>query len=430
VSRTALIDAPSLAGTVIFGRPLLERLMLVCARAGVQRFFVEAPEADHGRLRASLGSFQDDPALSLVASRAQAVAELPAEACCIALEGNLVLSASIMRELIEGHAARPDEVVVLESADEARGGTVAIGPLSRLLNAGYARAVRIAPAGRLPFALTGNSEDLRDAELSLAGDLRRESAAKDSPLARWLDRRLSWRISYWLGHTSVTPNQVTIASTALGLVSAWLFASPGYWPRLLGALLFLISTTLDGVDGELARLKLAESRLGAKLDTLTDNLVHVALFAAIMTGCYRASGSRSYLALLGILLGGFTLCAVAGWWARRVKHDRQWIAKLERLTGRDFAYLLVVLAAVDRIQYFAWGAAFGTYGFALALWWMTMRQRRASRIDPGAAGRQTEQSSGVENRGLLVELGGLWRAGSTSARAKRPPKDGGGSGGP
>lgn len=429
MSRTALIDAPSLAGTVIFGRPLLERLMLVCARAGVQRFFVEAPEADQGKLRASLGSLHDSKAVSLVVSRAQAVAELPAGTRCIALEGNLVLSASIMRELIEGQEARPDDVVVLESADDAHGGTVAVGPLNRLLDAGYAGAVRIAPAGRLPFALAGNSGDVREAELSLARDLRRESAAKDAPMARWLDRRLSWRISYWLGHTSVTPNQVTIASTALGLSSAWLFASPGYWPRLLGALLFLISTTLDGVDGELARLKLAESRLGAMLDTLTDNLVHVALFVAIMTGCYRASGSRSYLALLGVLFGGFTLCAVAGWWARRVEHDRQWIAKLERLTGRDFAYLLVVLAALDRIYYFAWGAAFGTYGFALALWWMTLRQRRASRTDAVPAGRPTEQASGVENRGLLVELGGLWRGRSTSAAPKRSPKDGGGSDG-
>lgn len=423
----ALIDAPSRAGAVIFGRPLLERLMLVCARAGARRFFVESPEAERAGVRASLGAFHDSPDVSLVVSRAQALAELPAETLCIALTGNLVLSPSHVRELVGGQAAHPDEVVVLTSVDEAHRGTIAVGPLKRLVESGYAGAVPIAPAGYLPYALGAGPEDVSEAELRLARDLPRESAAKDAPMARWLDRRLSWRISYRLAHTSVTPNQVTIASTALGLVSAWLFASPGYWPRLLGALLFWVSTTLDGVDGELARLKLAESRLGAKLDTLTDNLVHIALFAGIMTGCYRASGSRSYLALLGVLLGGFTLCAVAGWWARRVEHDRQWIATLERLTGRDFAYLLVVLAALDRIYYFAWGAAFGTYGFALALWCMTMRRRMASRTDAVSARRPTEGTSGVDNRGLLVELGALWRARSASGTPKGPPKDGSGS---
>jgi phosphatidylglycerophosphate synthase len=221
-------------------------------------------------------------------------------------------------------------------------------------------------------------------------------------MARWLDRRLSWRISYRLAHTAVTPNQVTLASTALGLLSAALLAFPGYWPRLAGASIFLISTTLDGVDGELARLKLAESRLGARLDTLTDNLVHVVLFAAIMIGCHRASEGRSYLALFVILLGGLGVCAVAGWRARQRSQDQQWIARLERLTSRDFAYLLVVLALVGRIHFFAWGAAFGSYIFAIALWWATPKQVAAS--------ESPENLSGTENRGLLVELGELWRA--------------------
>jgi phosphatidylglycerophosphate synthase len=425
VPHAALIEAPSRAGTLIFGRPLLERLALVCRRAGVQRLVIEAPEARRDELRAALGSIRDSPDVTIVSSRARALAALPAHGPCLALSGNVVLSASHLRAVIEDQAERPDEVVVLESADGPRGAAVAAGPADRLLDAGYPGARRMAPRGRLPFALGTGAEDVTEAERRLARDLRRESAARDAPMARWLDRRLSCLISYRLGHTSVTPNQVTIAATALGLVSAWLFASPGYWPRLAGAALFLISTTLDGVDGELARLKLAESRLGARLDTLTDNLVHVALFVGIMTGCYRASGSRAYLVLLAVLLGGFSLCAVAGWWARRSSRDQQWIATLERLTGRDFAYLLVVLAALDRIYYFAWATAFGTYAFAAALSWMTVRQGRLSpdgHVKPAAA-------SGVENRGLLVELGELWRAGSATGTPRRSPKDGGGSDG-
>jgi phosphatidylglycerophosphate synthase len=174
---------------------------------------------------------------------------------------------------------------------------------------------------------------------------------------------------------------------------------------LVGAVLFLVSTTMDGVDGELARLKIAESRLGARLDTLTDNLVHLVLFGAIMTGCYRASGSRAYFALFPLLLGGFVLCTISGLRARRHNGDRQWMAKLERWTGRDFAYALVLLALADRIEYFAWGTTFGTYAFAIGLWWLTTRRQRSGAFaTPGA-----ENESGTANRGLLVELGELVR---------------------
>ena len=151
------------------------------------------------------------------------------------------------------------------------------------------------------------------------------------------------------------------------------FSVPNYWMRLFAAIFFLISITIDGVDGELARLKMIESDFGGKLDVVTDNVVHAAVFIGLLVGCYRLEYSRAYLYLIPLLLGGFAMCAYATWRAFKIKGEQAalWLDKVDRWSGRDFAYLLVILALVDRLEYFAWGTAFGTYVFALMLIWIT-----------------------------------------------------------
>ena len=223
--------------------------------------------------------------------------------------------------------------------------------------------------------------------MRLAKSIREESAHKDAPMARWVDRRISWRISYWLAsHTRATPNMITVANTMFGLTTAWMFSVPNYWMRLFAAIFFLISITIDGVDGELARLKMVESDFGGALDVITDNVVHAAVFIGLLVGCYRVEHSRAYLYLIPILLGGFAMCAYATWRAFKIKGARaaEWLDKVDRWSGRDFAYLLVVLALINRLEYFAWGTAFGTYLFALGLIWIAGRTESSMKPEESA----------------------------------------------
>jgi hypothetical protein len=52
------------------------------------------------------------------------------------------------------------------------------------------------------------------------------------------------------------------------------------------------------------------------------------------------------------------------------------IRKVDRMTGRDFAYLVLFLALINRLHYFIIGAAIGTYLFAGGLWWLTNKWTR------------------------------------------------------
>ncbi len=374
--ETALIAAPSRADNIIFGRPLLERLMINCERAGIRRFVIVVPPEHKDDVSRSLGRFGSHRDVLIVETADQAVRSLAPDGAVLSLSGNLVVTRPQLEQLISKYEGGSGIVTRTVTTDHDRGGEISVGPVAEILRrGGIVNDISPAAAALLPFALNGRPEDRDEAELRLARELRHETAAKDAVLARLIDRKLSWRISYRLARTAITPNQVTLANTLLGFGCAWLFAIPGYWTRLAAAILFLLSVTLDGVDGELARLKMAESKFGGQLDIATDNIVHVAIFIGVFLGCYRASMSSAYLYLIPLVLGGFGMCAVATWRAFHIHGDAaaKWLDAVDRWSGRDFAYLLVVFGLTNRLEWFAWGTAFGTYVFAAVLMWLTAR---------------------------------------------------------
>jgi phosphatidylglycerophosphate synthase len=394
VIETALIAAPSRANNMIFGRSLIERLMINCERAGIRRFVIAVPPERKDDVSQSLGRFRSRQEVLIVESADQAVGRiegLAPDETVLSLSGNLIVTRPQLEHLISEYEGGGGIVARTVTTDRDRGGEIAVGPVAEILKrGGMVNDILPTTAALLPFALNGRPEDRDEAELRLARELRHETAAKDAILARLIDRKLSWRISYRLARSAITPNQVTIANTILGLGCAWLFAMPGYWSRLLASLLFLLSVTLDGVDGELARLKMSETKFGGQIDIVTDNIVHVAIFIGIFLGCYRASTSSAYLYLLPLVLGGFGMCAVATWRAFHLHGDvaAKWLDAVDRWSGRDFAYFLVVFALTNRLEWFAWGTAFGTYIFAAVLMWLTARHQAPHNRTPSRLERR------------------------------------------
>ena len=382
--ETALISAPSRSDNRIFGRFLLERVILACERAGVRRFFIQAPASRRSEVECSLGSFRSHSEVTVVDRFELSLDGIDPDSPCISFAGNLVFSKPQLKRVLDSAAQSPNRVFRFSSSDSDHGGEIAVGPMRRLLErGGLLNEPLRRSTGELPFALNGRPEDRDEAEVRLARSLRHETASTDALLARLLDRKLSWRISLRLARTRITPNQVTIANTCVGLACALMFAIPSYGWRLLASVLFLASTTIDGIDGELARLQMRETEWGGRLDVTTDNVVHIAVFVGIFVGVYRASTDPIFLWLLPIQLAGFALAALSTFMALRIRGPQaaQWIEKVERISGRDFAYLLIGFALFDRLEWFCWGTAFGIYVFALVLIWLTVRRRRVESVE-------------------------------------------------
>jgi CDP-diacylglycerol---serine O-phosphatidyltransferase len=68
---------------------------------------------------------------------------------------------------------------------------------------------------------------------------------------------------------AMIPNAITTLALCLGLTGVSL-AIRGEWEKALGAI--VLAGVLDGIDGRIARLLRAQSKFGAELDSLSDNI--------------------------------------------------------------------------------------------------------------------------------------------------------------
>ena len=151
-------------------------------------------------------------------------------------------------------------------------------------------------------------------------DALRQEAERQGGVCSYSDGMRKLAVTRVLMRTPVTPNAVTLAVICIGMTAAFLFAQPGHGTKILGALVFWCASFLDGCDGELARLKFLESRLGGWLDLWADNLVHIMVFVGIGIGLWRESRDAQWI-LLGIVaaLGVFFSVAWVSWAVLRKK---------------------------------------------------------------------------------------------------------------
>jgi phosphatidylglycerophosphate synthase len=230
-----------------------------------------------------------------------------------------------------------------------------------------ASARELPDAGLLLPAATGGER-----KTATRAILRATGKAVDGPLTRLFERRISQAISGVLLPWPVSPNVATTVSLAIGLAGAGLLATVDARWRVLGAALFVFATIVDGVDGEIARAKLLESRFGKLFDTAVDIIVNASVFVGISVGVWREFGgvAEVWWATLALVAGG-ALAMLAVESVRRLAprpapetalaHVQGWA---ERFATMEWCYLVLALALVGQLPFFFWGAAIGANVFA------------------------------------------------------------------
>jgi 1L-myo-inositol 1-phosphate cytidylyltransferase / CDP-L-myo-inositol myo-inositolphosphotransferase len=296
-------------------------------------------------------------------------------------------------------APRAAELVVLPgSVMSAAGDTVTEGgelPLRRWIErAAVDGRVRVIPAeGKSGcwYQDVRTASDVQAAEKKLFTSLKGDF---EGFVDRYFNRTLSRRFTRVFLALGMSPNSITLLATAIGLVSAVMFGIGTYSAGIAAALLFQLAAVVDCCDGEVARLTFTESPFGAWLDIAMDNIVHMAIFAGIAAGLYSAQVGQAHawimlaLGAAAVLGNGVSFLLVER--AQKIKTAGAWRTPasaawadfmLKNVASRDFSVIVLLFAALGKLDWFLWMAATGSLLFAGLMLWVI----RPSAVQPPRA---------------------------------------------
>ncbi len=345
IREAIVITAPGDGGRAVAGVPLLLRTILSLQRAGIERCTLvggESPPVDP-RIRCALATA---PALE------------PSGDDALRL---LVGAGTVIDDVLVHHLqarARPGQVIELERA----GASVRVAPGS-LVTAPDGHRMPPAAGTLAPAAATAGS-----LERAL---LRGLENPRDGYLDRLLYRHLSRPATRLLLRTRLSPNAVTVIGVALGVAGGLLLGAPGTLAAVVGILGLIASGVLDCSDGELARLRFSESRLGHWLDVGGDTLVHLALFGGIALRLERVGAvpGRAVLVLLALgVAGAFVAISASERAEPRRRRVPSWENRildgvLSPLSTRDWYVFPIAFAFAGQLDRLVPAAAVGAHVF-------------------------------------------------------------------
>ena len=200
--------------------------------------------------------------------------------------------------------------------------------------------------------------------------------AHDGIVSRHLNRRLSGPLARALRRTPATPNQVSAVSFGIALFSLALFIEGhNVWAGVAAQ----ASSVVDGVDGELARLKSMATPFGGFFDAVLDRYADAAILGGLtywsVTFEERVSPELTVLvgalAIVGSLVISYTRARAEASLAGPFQ------GLVSSLGARDARLLLVMVGAVAG-QGFILLAALAALSNLVVAWRVALARRDAT----------------------------------------------------
>jgi len=283
----------------------------------------------------------------------------------------------------------PPPAMLAASANDGAAMLVAAhltGALASALEAGtpvadeLGRALKLGePALLAPDAWHVHVRDARSARCAEDRLFAALGSAIDTRLDRAVHRRLSRPVTRAAIALGITPNPISVASLVVGLLAAWCLWLGTVGAAVAALAVYVTAVVLDHADGEVARLTLAESRVGEWLDIAVDTIVHAAMVVAMGLTAERIAGGGAALGIIGAL-GVVASAAVAKRWPTTGATDSIG-ATLQNLGSRDGFYtmLLLFIAALAiapaALPWLMIVVALGSHAYWLARATYTVRRR-------------------------------------------------------
>ena len=114
------------------------------------------------------------------------------------------------------------------------------------------------------------------------------SKPQDGFVSRFLNRPISRRVTRLLLKFPIRPNVLTISIFVFPLIACVFLVRGDYVSIIIGATIFQAFSILDGCDGEIARARNLESKLGERLDYFCDFAASLLYVLALGIGLHRS----------------------------------------------------------------------------------------------------------------------------------------------
>ncbi len=168
----------------------------------------------------------------------------------------------------------------------------------------------------------------------------------DGPVSRFLNRPLSTRFSLWISPARLSPDLLSWIAFLFGIVAA---ASLAAGLGITGGILAQVTSVLDGMDGEAARLQMRARPQGALLDGVLDRVTDAAILGGLGLWTLHTMPAASASVLLVTLAAVFGSVMSMASKDRIIAHglpaaDERTLSWL--LGGRDGRMLLVAILSI------------------------------------------------------------------------------------